>query len=164
MPISAYRALGWALALAALSGSASGSALAQHPPEAEARALEERLRAPCCRGQMLVAHESDATHALRQEIRARLTAGEAPPALEADFVRRFGASIVAVPRDRDPRGGLSLALAAGLALSATWLSLRALRWVRRNRVASEQLAPGAAQGASGQFEAALDAELRAWDR
>ena len=76
--------------LTALAGDAS----------ARARALEERLHAPCCRGQMMSGHESPTVQALRAELSARFGRGEAADLIEADLAARYGASIVAIPRDQ----------------------------------------------------------------
>ncbi len=159
------RALRCALLAAAVGGAVATAATvrAVESTEAQARALEERLRAPCCRSQLLDAHESEVTRELRREIRTRLSAGETSTVLEADFVRRYGADIVAVPRDRDPRNPLSLTLFALLALTATWLVVRGLRWVRNGRSASVRTAPTESARESDALDAKLDAELRALD-
>jgi cytochrome c-type biogenesis protein CcmH len=147
--------------LAGVLALAPGAVHALEPAEAQARALEERLHAPCCRGQLLDAHESEVTRALRSEIRTRLRAGETATALEAEFVRRYGASIVAVPRDADPRDPLSLALTGVLALSALWLVVLGVRWVRRTRAAPDRDAPAAPDHVYDELDARLDAELDA---
>jgi cytochrome c-type biogenesis protein CcmH len=146
------------LALASLGVAAQPQTRASQSSHVEysARALEERLRAPCCRGQLLSAHESDATHALRKELRARLARGESSQSVEDLLVRRYGSSIVAVPRDRDPRGGISLVLVVLLASTSAWLALRARRWVRAARCA----APVRASHGDDALDARLDAELR----
>ena len=116
----------------------SSAVSAQSRVESDARALEQRLHAPCCRGQMLDAHESEITRALRREIRTRLQSGQGAVSIEADLVSRYGASIVAVPLDRDPRSGLSLFLAITLALTAGTITLFAVRWVRRTRASTAE--------------------------
>jgi cytochrome c-type biogenesis protein CcmH len=136
------------------------SAQAESRVEADARALEQRLRAPCCRAQLLDAHESEATHALRRDIRAQLARGETSAEIERALVQRYGESIVAVPLDRDPRAGLSLVLAIVLASTALLLSVFAARWVRRaSAVAQPERAPAEHAGDAA-LDARIDAELR----
>lgn len=124
---------------------------------AQVRALEERLHAPCCRGQMMSGHESPAVHALREELRQRFGRGEGAEAIEADLVGRYGASIVAIPRDQDPRGGLSVALTALLAVSALLLLVLGMRWVRRTEVIESVASP--APKPEPADAAALDARI-----
>lgn len=145
------------LALAALFATAA-PALAQPAlrVESDARALEERLHAPCCRGQLLDAHESPAVSELRREIRVRLSSGESPAAVEQGLVRRYGASIVAVPATEDPRFGLSWLLGISLALSACALLIAGRRWartVRHEAATADPLVPDA-------FDARLELELQ----
>ena len=148
------RVLAW-VALVMLSVPAQ----AQSRVASDARALEQRLRAPCCRGLLLDAHESEATHALRREIRARLEQGESSAAIEATFVRRYGESIVAVPLDADPRSGVAIVLAVVLAATALLIAVFGLRWVRRSR-ATVLLPQGATSDRDDELDSRIDAELR----
>jgi cytochrome c-type biogenesis protein CcmH len=163
-PASVPRCRRIVLVVALGIASVAAVARADARVEADARALEERLHAPCCRGQMLDAHESEVTRELRRDIRARLRAGESAAALERALVQQYGASIVAVPKDRDPRGGLSLALIAALAVSALALVVQGARWVRRTRDAT-QLEPAsrAASQDGDELDARLERELRRLD-
>jgi cytochrome c-type biogenesis protein CcmH len=136
---------------------------AQSRVESDARALEERLHAPCCRGQMLDAHESEITRTLRREIRTRLESGQAAASIEGDLVSRYGASIVAVPLDRDPRAGLSFFLAIALALTAGTLTLFGMRWVRMTRASTAGAAAPIGDPQSDALDARIDEELRRLD-
>jgi cytochrome c-type biogenesis protein CcmH len=118
--------------------------------ESQARALEARLHAPCCRALMLEGHESELTRELRTEIRTRFLHGETALAIESDLRKRYGDAIVAVPSDSDPRPGLSAALAVLLAGSAMLLVLLGRRWMRRPNVV----------GAAGVVTQPPDAQLR----
>jgi cytochrome c-type biogenesis protein CcmH len=133
--------------------------------ESQARALEGRLHAPCCRNLMFEGHESDQTRELRREIRARFLSGETEPAIERELRERYGDAIVAVPSDRDPRPGLSAALAALLAGSVMLLVLLGRRWMRRTqRATATALAPQPADAQrSAELDAQLDRELRNLD-
>ncbi|MGE0398252.1 MAG: cytochrome c-type biogenesis protein CcmH [Kofleriaceae bacterium] len=93
--------------------------------------LEDRLYSPCCWRQSLRDHESPIANQLRAEIRERIAAGEAPDAIEADFVRRYGEDIRALPEGTDPRWMIGVAAGfaavAGLALLAVMLRRRSTR-------------------------------------
>jgi cytochrome c-type biogenesis protein CcmH len=152
--------------------SATVSAQTQGPPQArvrsDAQALAERLHAPCCHEQLLDGHDSAPAKALKEEIRARLAQGASPDEVEQELVRRYGSWIVAVPKDRDPRAGLSIALVLGLSGTAIGLTLLGLRWVRSSRQAAEQLPSTGRAHATGpacaeQLDARLEAELRRMD-
>jgi cytochrome c-type biogenesis protein CcmH/NrfF len=142
------------------TAAASGSSLrAQSRAESDAKSLEERLYAPCCRQQPLDGHESEPAHALRREIRERLRAGAAPSSVEAVLVERYGPSIVSIPAGRDPRGGITLVLTAGMALAAACLFALGLRWVRRSRLRSDEAAPTSLDP-DAELDAKLDRALR----
>lgn len=71
------------------------------------------MLAPCCWRQPLRDHESELASQLRQELRARLAAGESSSALEADLVERYGERIRALPGGGgDPRWVIVAACAA----------------------------------------------------
>ncbi len=93
--------------------------------------LEDRLFSPCCWRQSLRDHESPIANQLRAEIRERIAAGEAPDAIEADFVRRYGDDVRALPEGTDPRWMIGVvagsAAVAGLALLAVILRRRPAR-------------------------------------
>jgi len=152
--------------------SAAGWARAQEPSQArvrsDAQALTERLHAPCCHEQLLDGHDSAPAKALKEEIRARLAQGASPEEVEQELVRRYGSWIVAVPKDRDPRAGLSIALVLALSGTAIGLALLGLRWVRSTREASARLAsteltPAMGPGCAEQLDDRLEAELRRMD-
>jgi cytochrome c-type biogenesis protein CcmH len=127
--------------------------------EADARALEERLHAPCCRQQLLDGHESEIARGLRREIRLRLSAGESAAALETDLVARYGESIIAVPLENDPRGLLSLVLLGGLSATAAVLVALGSRWVRRASMSSVAASTPAVAWTRDVLDAQLEAEL-----
>ena len=138
-------------------------ATAQDQAESNARHLEQRLHAPCCRQQLLDGHESDIARNLRQEIRTRLRAGETPGAIETELIERYGASIVSIPADRDPRGGLSTLLTITMAIAALGLVLLGVRWVRRSRGGLEPPVALAGPGPATELDAKLDDELRRFE-
>src|ERR1041384_1362098 len=94
--------------------------------------LEGRIMAPCCWMQTIDIHGSPVSDELRAEIRRRLKAGETPDAIEASFVQRYGAKILAGPT-WSPLGGVAtvLALAFGGAGVAGYFMLK--RWSRAGR-------------------------------
>lgn len=99
------------------------------PRSSGARALMARLLAPCCWRQTVDLHDSDVAAEMRREIQARLNGGEPAAAIEADFVRRYGPRVLALPGDTDPSGVLPAVV--GAALVAALLGLVA--WVRLGR-------------------------------
>lgn len=137
----------------------TGLASARERAVSDARRLEQRLHAPCCRHQLLDGHDSELARGLRQEIRARLRGGEASAAVEADLVQRYGESIVSIPPDRDPRGGLSILVMTLMGLASLGLSWLGVRWVRRSN-ALPVAAAAAGSGPSDALDARLDDELR----
>jgi cytochrome c-type biogenesis protein CcmH/NrfF len=143
----------------------SNAAADEKTADARVRALVGRLHAPCCRHLMLEGHESELTRELRHELRTRFVNGESEQSIEADLRKRYGDSIVAVPRDRDPRPLLSWTL-AGLVLGAlAVLAVAGRRWVRRTqaRQASSDEAQPISAGAQAELDARLDRELRGQD-
>lgn len=94
-----------------------------HGPDDAVGALEERLLAPCCWRQSLRDHESPIATQLRAEIRQRVAAGDSPAQIEADFVRRYGEEIRALPRGKDPRWIIGVVVATGVVTSAALLVL-----------------------------------------
>jgi cytochrome c-type biogenesis protein CcmH len=122
------------------------------------RALQERLIAPCCWTQTLDAHESEVSTQLRAEIRARLSRGEAPAAIEDDLAARFGERIRAVPKGKDPLRRVPVVVGLAMVASAIGLAFVLRRWTRRREVApneSERL-----DGGVDEYDARLDDELR----
>jgi cytochrome c-type biogenesis protein CcmH len=100
---------------------AAGSALAQARGEdPRLEALEEHFIAPCCWTEPLSTHDSPLARQLRDELRARLAAGESPSAIEASLVERYGARILSTPPGIEPVAVTLLAaiLLAGLVLYA----------------------------------------------
>jgi cytochrome c-type biogenesis protein CcmH len=128
--------------------------------EVDARALEERLHAPCCRQQLLEGHDSEIARELRREIRRRLGQGESAAALEIDLVARYGESIVAVPLEGDPRAVLSLVLLAGLSVTAAALVALGSRWVRRASLSTTAPSTSAVARSDDALDARLEAELQ----
>lgn len=104
------------------------------PPQegaSAARALEARLRAPCCWVQTLDVHESEPATKLRDEIHTRLQQGETSAAIEEDLVVRYGERIRAVHRENDPMDFIPAFVGAGMMTSLFGLSLVIRRWKRR---------------------------------
>jgi cytochrome c-type biogenesis protein CcmH len=101
--------------------------------------LEGRIMAPCCWNQTIDIHGSEPATELRREIRKRLKAGESADAIEASFVKRYGAKILAVP-DSSPLGSLAtfLSLAFGGAGVAGYFMLR--RWSRAGKAGTAKKA------------------------
>jgi cytochrome c-type biogenesis protein CcmH len=129
--------------------------------EAQARAIEAQLIAPCCWSQPVSVHDSPAAQEVRQEIRAMLAAGRSRDEIFEAFVERHGIRILAEP----PARGVSLWLyVLPVALffgSAVWVA----RVVRRATApAAAVMAPGSATtGESVADTQKLDDVLRDMD-
>jgi len=121
--------------------------------------LEGRIMAPCCWMQTIDIHGSPVSDELRAEIRRRLKAGEAPDAIEASFVQRYGPKILAVPNS-SPLGGVAtiLALAFGGAGVAGYFMLK--RWTRAGRTEKKSAAKtSGAEPKRDALDERLDREL-----
>lgn len=96
-----------------------------------ASALEGRIRSPCCWNQTIDIHGSPVSNELKREIRRRLKAGESQEVIQADFVKRYGERILAVPPGNPLKDvGVLLSLAFGLAGVGAGALL--IRWRRRS--------------------------------
>lgn len=95
-----------------------------------ASAIEGRIRAPCCWNQTLDIHGSPVSNELRREIRTRLKAGESQEAIQADFVRRYGERILAVPPG-NPLKDVGVILSLGFGAAGIGAVFMLLRWRRR---------------------------------
>jgi cytochrome c-type biogenesis protein CcmH len=123
------------------------------------RELLARLVAPCCWNQTLDIHGGAVPDQLRAEIRDRLHAGEAPSAIEADFVRRYGARVQAHSSSVSLGSVSLLVIAVGLVTAGGLLLV-----VRRWRRASDSAGGAAvAPSAPDAWDERVDAELRALD-
>ncbi|MBK7582745.1 MAG: cytochrome c-type biogenesis protein CcmH [Myxococcales bacterium] len=139
MPIGRAISAGAILALALAATSAFAAADEEHESAAQsdfsapvegAAALEGRILGPCCWTQTLDIHGSPISNDLRRELRRRLLAGESADAIQADFVRRYGERILAVPPGNPLKDvGVLLSLAFGAAGIGAGAML--LRWRRR---------------------------------
>ena len=110
----------------ALPAPAPHGAHADH--DGAARQLEGRLLAPCCYLQTLDIHESDSARELRDEIVARVAAGESADAIEDSFVERYGERVRAVPKGSTARGGITIVLGSLAALSLIGLVVAVRKW------------------------------------
>ncbi len=155
-----------ALVLALLMPSAVLAA--SREVEARALALEKKLMAPCCYQGTLEAHHSELADALHEEIRARLTQGEAADSIEQQLVSRFGARIVAVPSPDILEGTASMVM-CGLLVAAGLLWATARSWVRRAH--APVAVPGTAHAvepmpvveSTADYDRRVDEELRRLD-
>ena len=126
-----------------------------------ASAIEGRIRAPCCWNQTLDIHGSPVSNELRREIRTRLKAGETQEAIQADFVRRYGERILAVPTG-NPLKDVGVILSLGFGAAGIGAVFMLLRW-RRRAVADRaaQLAEDKQKKPRGRdaYDDQIDAEL-----
>lgn len=138
----------------------AGGLLEEHIEGAER--LEGRLLAPCCwdtSRQTLDIHGSPIALQLRREIRARLKHGEAPDAIEADLVARYGEKILAVPPG-NPLRHVGTFLTVGLIAAGVGAALVLARWKRRAEgTESPPAPPGAGEKSRDEWDERLDEEL-----
>lgn len=163
------------LMLAAALWSLPGVAMAdaEHPEHVPASAagedlqeyvegasrLEGRIIAPCCWNQTIDIHGSEPSYQLRREIRRRLKAGESAEAIEASFVQRYGAKILAVP-DTSPLGNVATLLALGFGGAGIAAFFMLKRWTRAGAAsAAKTKAEGAAAPKRDSLDERLDREL-----
>ncbi len=137
-------------------GAAALDATQAAPGEQE---LFGRLVAPCCWNQTLDIHGGAVPDQLRAEIRRRLHAGEAPAAIEADFVARYGERVKAQSSSTLLGSAGLLVIGLGL-LAGVGVVLAVRRWLR----ASQRTLPTASAASKPDaWDARLDDELRALD-
>jgi cytochrome c-type biogenesis protein CcmH len=125
-----------------------------------AKALESRLYAPCCYGGTLDVHESDLARELRKEIETRLTNGESEDAIQADFIERYGARVIAARSDR-PIELMELGVLAAIVIASLFVGRMVVRWRRVGVVRREHLLSAASP--RDELDERLDAELREAD-
>ncbi len=120
------------LAAVLLAGLALRTAVAsERSLDDRVYAVARQLMCPVCAGQTVAESDSTVAREMREIIRQKLLAGEAPDRILRYFVGQFGEGVLAEP----PRHGVSLvlylgpvaALFAGLAIAA--VAIR--RWARR---------------------------------
>jgi len=171
MPLGRLIRLGAFLALVSFAPLAQAEGDHDEAPTSEfsevvegAAALEGRIRAPCCWNQTLDIHGSPISNELRREIRRRLKGGETQDAIQADFVRRYGDRILAVPPGNPLKDvGVFLSLAFGAAGIAAGAML--LRWRRRAladraaALAAEQKGKKSKPRERDAYDDQIDAEL-----
>lgn len=137
---------------AVVDARAAGERPTSEQVERAAHALEDRLVAPCCWRETLRSHASPVADQLRAEVRERLGNGEAPSAVEADLVRRYGPRIRAFSAGWDPRR--TIGVVGGVLLVG---ALGGVVWsMRRRRVRAG--APVSAPATPGSVEAPAERE------
>jgi len=149
MPLKVLPRLPGAVALAAVACLAVPAARAQEaPPAAQAQvvspqelALQKRLMAPCCWAGTIDNHESQVASEMKAEIHARLAGGDAPEAILATFVGRYGQRVMAEP----PARGLDALVYVLPALALVLGGLLVVAFLRRQT----RGAPGHATAGAG---------------
>ncbi|MBI2709392.1 MAG: cytochrome c-type biogenesis protein CcmH [Actinobacteria bacterium] len=92
------------------------------------RGVAATVRCPTCNGQSAATSDAPASVAMRNEIEARLKAGESPDQIRARFVAAYGSDILLTP-PRDGAGGLVWAIpVAALVVAAVLLAVAFRRW------------------------------------
>lgn len=97
--------------------------------EAQAKAIEIQIIAPCCKTQTLDVHDSPVVTSMKQEIRARLALGDPPEAILRTFEQRYGPDVLAV-RSSGTANHLGTGLAFMGVAGALGVAYLLRRWVR----------------------------------
>jgi cytochrome c-type biogenesis protein CcmH len=131
--------------------------------EREARAIEAMLVAPCCFTQSVAVHQSAAAAEVREDVRARLAAGETRQQILDAYVRRYGKRVLTEP----PAAGFDAALYVAPVIVFLGSIVLMLAVVRRftappGGVPAAGRAPQPAP-AGGAYQSRLDTELRDLD-
>jgi cytochrome c-type biogenesis protein CcmH len=127
-----------------------------------ASAIEGRLMAPCCWTQTIDIHDSEISLSMRHEIRRRLRNGESADAIEASFVERYGAKIMAVqPNSQLKNVFIGLSVVMGGAGVAAVMMLG--RW-RKQTAAARGKDEKPSDEKRDKWDDKLDAELKDLDK
>ncbi|MBW2461419.1 MAG: cytochrome c-type biogenesis protein CcmH [Deltaproteobacteria bacterium] len=144
-------------------------AAADPATEATARALEGRIKSPCCWNQTLDIHGSPVAQELKAEIRTRLVGGETAREIQDSIVARYGERVLAVPPD-SPLGTFALLSLLAAFAAGGGIFLLGLKWRGKGEGGGGD-GPGASGksarerndgddgDADGEYDARLDAEL-----
>jgi cytochrome c-type biogenesis protein CcmH len=127
-----------------------------------ASAIEGRLMAPCCWTQTIDIHDSPMSLSMRHEIRRRLRNGESAEVIQASFVERYGAKIMAVQEGSHLKNvfiGLSVVMGGAGVAAAMMIG----RW-RKQSAAKDAPKKDATEPARDQWDEKLDAELKDLDK
>jgi cytochrome c-type biogenesis protein CcmH len=124
-------AIGWLLALCAVTLIAYGNPASAQSLDDRTRAVAQQLRCPVCQGESVADSSAGISKAMRAIIRQRLLQGESAGEIKAYFVSKYGAWILLAP----PSSGIGavawlappLLALGGLALIATLIA----DWRRR---------------------------------
>lgn len=110
---------------------------------------------------MLEAHDSEPARKLRLELRERFKAGASRDEVEQAVIAQFGPTIISIPKDRDPRSGISAWLLAALGIAALGIFALGFRWTRQAKIAQQPALAGDVP--SDELDAKLDRDLRRFD-
>ncbi len=151
-----FTLIGIVLALA-LAGSSSDPGI-----ELRAKAIEEKIIAPCCWTQPVSQHYSEAASRIRKQIREMLSAGKSEEEILDYYVAEYGERILASPR---ARGFNILAYVlpwVGLAAGIAVLGLALRRWLSRG-TANETEALPTESARDAEYDERIERELRRLD-
>ena len=127
-----------------------------------ASAIEGRLMAPCCWTQTIDIHGSPVSLSMRHEIRRRLRNGESAEAIQASFVERYGAKILAVQEGSQLKN-VFIALSVVMGGAGVAAAMMIGRWRKQNssKAGSKN---DAKEPKRDQWDEKLDAELKNLDK
>jgi cytochrome c-type biogenesis protein CcmH len=102
-------------------------------PSSEAdhvRAIASSVRCPTCRGLSAAESDANAAHAVREEIRDRIRAGESDGEIRAFLVSRYGKDILLKPEGTGIAGLVWAIPVAALLVALAGVALAFRRWQR----------------------------------
>lgn len=113
--------------------------------------LEQRLMAPCCYSQTIADHMSEIAYQMRDEVTARVIAGQSDEEIISYYRRQYGDKILVVP---DGASGVVAFAIPPIALLGALLLLTLLlkRWHRRGVIPLEARASGSRASSAATIE------------
>jgi cytochrome c-type biogenesis protein CcmH len=115
------------LTTALVAGASAGGGESASAPARTAR-LAKELRCPTCRGLSVADSDAKAAEAIRDEIRARVDAGQSDDEVRAFLVSRYGEDILLKPRGSGVTGLVWALPVIALVAAAGGLAFAFRRW------------------------------------
>lgn len=118
--------------------------------------------APCCWTQTIDIHDSPVSLSMRREIRRRLRNGESSEVIQASFVQRYGAKIMAVQESSQLKN-VFIALSVVMGGAGVAAAMMIGRW-RKQSAPKDGAKKDELQPTRDQWDEKLDAELKELDK
>jgi cytochrome c-type biogenesis protein CcmH len=99
-------------------------------PLDRARAIEQTIKCPTCRGQSVAESDAPASKAIRTDIAARISQGQSDDEIRDYFAAKFGEDIILRPKSSGIGGLVWVLPVAALVAAAGFLGFAFWRWRR----------------------------------